>query len=150
VTAEPVRPDLAQACAVEVAERLRLYPDAVRAQRIDAQLAQDDTECWDVLAVAFATGARFEALLRDRPGIGCYAIAAALDRALASRARAVERKPDDAATLARRDAVIAVDAAIRRRVMFWVDLNDTLRARCPAAPAAPAIPVPRHARARAA
>lgn len=122
---------LATAARFETDQREQLYPALVARGKVAAQLAEDDTECWHLIACAFETGATLESVVNNHrgPRAGCYELRAALDRARDSRAKACARAPDDTKLAARRDAVAAIDTLLRPRIQFWCDLNDELRRR---------------------
>ena len=126
---------LASDAAFEYAERLRLYPGVVAQARVDAQLAQDDTECWWLIARALAEGISISRAIGTHtgPGVSCYQIRDALDRAAQSRSAACTRHPEDAQLAQRRTAVAAIDTVLRPRIQFWCQLNDDLRTRAEAA-----------------
>lgn len=123
--------NLATAARFETDERERRYPALVARGKIGAQLAEDDTECWHLIARAFETGVKLEDVMSAHrgPRMAWSDIRAALDRATDSRQRACAHYPDDATLAARRDGVVAISDLIRPRAQFWCELNDALRQR---------------------
>jgi hypothetical protein len=123
-------PGLATAARFECAERQRLLPSLVLRGLVDAQEAEDETECWHLIATAFETGNTLEHTISASPGpcMSWTEIAAALERATKSRADACAKRPDDEALAARRDAVAAIVAIVGPRARFWCNLNAAIRA----------------------
>jgi hypothetical protein len=124
----PVNP-LAIAARFEVTERERLYPTAISAGKISRDTAERDTECWDVIACALETGGRIDVALFGRNVIGWQDMRDAIDRAVKSRARAVDARPDDTALVARAANVNAIATTVGPKVDFWIEINRLLRAR---------------------
>lgn len=121
---------LPAAAAFELAERLRLYPEAARCGSIDRDTATIDAEAWSVIADWLDPNIR-AALDRcvwcrdtDREYVIDHpTIRAALARALANRTSACTRKPDDTALADRHAAVAAIAARVTLRLDALDEIN---------------------------
>jgi hypothetical protein len=134
---------LAAAARFEVNERIRLYPAAVRNDKITRDVAECDVQCWDAIACALERRTSLDTQIFTRAQIDGdrrQAALTALDRAVANRKRALAAAPDDAALAARHEAVEVIAIRMRQQIAAAIDLNRALnehtRASMPLAAAA--------------
>jgi hypothetical protein len=121
--------NLAQAARFETEERVSRYPALIRGDKISAEAAQIDTECWDAIAVALEQDRPFGSMLAGRGLVGWPQVLSSLDRALATRLRATRAAPEDAALATRNANVTEIARIVRRQALFFIELTAELNRR---------------------